>query len=298
MASLAKLPELIGFFSYSREDDKDFRGSLFALRVEIQRELSALLAHRNFRLWQDQDAIDPGELWESKIKSAIEQSVFFIPIVTPRAVTSPHCKFEFESFLARERALGRNDLVFPIHYISVDGLLDEAERRDDPVLSIVAERQYVDWRGYRRKPVDTLDFGQEIEAFCGKIVKKLRAPWLTPDERRQLEAQAKNRAEDEERVRQETEAKRQAAKREKLRTEGVARKRTEREARERQQAETKRRAEEEERIRQVAEAKRQAEGQERLRKDALAKKRTPLTMAQERALKRATRSRRVPIVPR
>ena len=96
MGSLAQLPELVGFFSYSRRDDKDFRGSLFALRVEIQRELSALLAHRNFRLWQDQDAIDPGELWESKIKSAIEQSVFFIPIVTPRAVTSLHCKLEFE----------------------------------------------------------------------------------------------------------------------------------------------------------------------------------------------------------
>jgi hypothetical protein len=235
MASLAQLPELVGFFSYSRRDDKDFRGSLFALRVEIQRELSALLAHRNFRLWQDQDAIDPGELWESKIKGAIEQSVFFIPIVTPRAVTSPHCKFEFESFLARERALGRNDLVFPIHYISVDGLLDEAERRDDPVLSIVAERQYVDWRGYRRKPVDALDFGQEIETLCGKIVKKLRAPWLTPDEQRQLEAEANRRAEEEERVRQEAEAKRQAAERERLRLEAIAKKRAEEEAQERRQ---------------------------------------------------------------
>ena len=27
MASLAQLPELVGFFSYSREDDEDFRGS-------------------------------------------------------------------------------------------------------------------------------------------------------------------------------------------------------------------------------------------------------------------------------
>jgi formylglycine-generating enzyme required for sulfatase activity len=213
MGSLAQLPELVGFFSYSRRDDKDFRGSLFALRAEIQRELSALLAHRNFRLWQDQDAIDPGDLWESKIKSAIEQSVFFIPIVTPRAITSRHCKFEFESFLARERALGRNDLVFPIHYISVYGLLDEAERGGDPVLSIVAERQYADWRGYRRKPVDAPDFGQEIEAFCGKIVKKLRAPWVSPDECRRLEAEAKKRAEDEERerLRKEAIAKRDAA---------------------------------------------------------------------------------------
>ena len=121
MASLAQLPELVGFFSYSREDDKAFRGSLWALRDAIQRELSALLGRndKNFRLWQDQDAIAPGEMWEAAITSAIEQSVFFIPIVTPRAVKSKHCKFEFESFLARERALGRSDLVFPIHYILV-----------------------------------------------------------------------------------------------------------------------------------------------------------------------------------
>jgi TIR domain/Sulfatase-modifying factor enzyme 1 len=270
MGSLAQLPELVGFFSYSRRDDKDFRGSLVALRVEIQRELSALLAHRNFRLWQDQDAIDPGELWESKIKSAIEQSVFFIPIVTPRAVTSPHCKFEFESFLARERALGRNDLVFPVHYISVDGLLDEAERRDDPVLSIVAERQYVDWRGYRRKSVDALDFGQEIEAFCGKIVKRLRAPWLAPDERRPLEAEANRRAEGE-RLRLESEAKRQAAEHERLCEEALAEEQAEGEARKREEASEKR-----------APAKR-APAREKEESQAPPSV-SPLTAAQERAL--------------
>jgi formylglycine-generating enzyme required for sulfatase activity len=180
MASLAQLPELVGFFSYSREDDEAFRGSLSALRDAILRELSAGLGRsdKNFRLWQDQDAIAPGEKWKSAITSAIERSVFFIPIITPRAVASEYCKFEFESFLARERALGRNDLVFPIHYIEVPALKEEAEWRDDPVLSIVAERQYVDWRNYRRRPVDAPDFGQEIEVFCSKIIKKLR--WLPP----------------------------------------------------------------------------------------------------------------------
>ena len=89
---------------------------------------------------------------------------------------------EFNSFLARERELGRNDLVFPIHYILVSALLDKAEWRDDPVLPIVAKRQYVDWRNYRRKAVDAPDFGQEIEVFCSKIVKKLREPWLSPEE--------------------------------------------------------------------------------------------------------------------
>src|SRR5262249_56832206 len=90
------------------------------------------------RLWEDQAAIAPGKLWESEINAAVDQAVFFIPIVTPRAVTSKYCKFEFGAFLAREKELGRNDLVFPILYISVPGLENEAKWRDDPVLSTIA----------------------------------------------------------------------------------------------------------------------------------------------------------------
>ncbi|MBV9290474.1 MAG: toll/interleukin-1 receptor domain-containing protein, partial [Hyphomicrobiales bacterium] len=156
MSSLAELPEIIGFFSYSREDDEDFSAQLSSLRDAIQKELRAALGRtrRDFHLWQDQQAIAPGEQWESKIASAISEATFFIPIVTPRAVNSKHCRFEFEAFLAREQALGRNNLVFPIHYINVPALTDESKRRSDPVLSIVGARQFVDWRNHRQWPSD------------------------------------------------------------------------------------------------------------------------------------------------
>jgi hypothetical protein len=69
MPTLAELPELVGFFSYSREDDQAFKGTLCALRDGIQRELSAQLGRskRNFHLWQDQAAIAPGKLWELEL---------------------------------------------------------------------------------------------------------------------------------------------------------------------------------------------------------------------------------------
>jgi len=176
MSSLADLPELVGFFSYSREDDEAFRGSLSALRDAVGRELAAQLGRnrRNFRLWQDQEAIAPGKMWESEIAKAVEQAAFFIPIVTPRAVTSEYCQFEFNSFLAREQTLGRGDLVFPILYISVPALQDEAKWRNDPVLSTVARRQYVDWRPFRHIAVNTTSFGEAIERFCGQVVEALR----------------------------------------------------------------------------------------------------------------------------
>ena len=132
MSSLADFPELVGFFSYSREDDEDSNGALSALRDRIQRELRGQLGRsfKSFRLWQDKEAIAPGKLWESEIRTAVAHSAFFIPIITPTVVKSPFCKFELDSFLARERALGRSDLVFPILYIRVPSLEDGGQQND------------------------------------------------------------------------------------------------------------------------------------------------------------------------
>src|SRR5262249_16107367 len=126
MSPFSDLPELVGFFSYSREDDEDSHGALSALRERIQRELSGQLGRsmKTFRLWQDKEAITAGKLWEAELKMAVGQAVFFIPIVTPTAVRSQYCRFEFDAFLAREAELGRDDLVFPILYIKVPELDD------------------------------------------------------------------------------------------------------------------------------------------------------------------------------
>ena len=270
MSTLAELPELIGFFSYSREDDEAFRGTLSALREGIQRELSAQLGRskKNFRLWQDQAAIAPGKLWEKEIKTAIDQSVFFIPIVTPRAVNSKYCKFEFETFLAREAAIGRNDLVFPIVYISVAALESEASWRDDPVLSTIARRQYVDWRPLRHLDAQTTVAREQIERLCQKIVETLREPWISPEERRRMaEAEARKRAEDEAR-RLEAEAERRAEE-SRRRAEVEARKRAEDEAR-RLEGEVERRAEESRRRAEVEARKRAEDKAWRLEAEKLA----------------------------
>src|SRR5262245_195986 len=112
MSSLAELPNLVGFFSYSREDDEGSDGKLSKLRERIQEELRAQLGRtkKDFSLFQDQAAIRSGTLWEEEIKSAVGQSVFFIPIITPTTVKSSFCKIEFDAFLTREKELGRTDL--------------------------------------------------------------------------------------------------------------------------------------------------------------------------------------------
>ena len=182
MPSLIDIPELVGFFSYSRDDDQGSRGALSALRDAIQTELSAQLGRTrtDFRLWQDKSAISLGTLWEKQISRGIDQSVFFIPIITPRALRSQHCAYEFQAFLARETELGRDDLVFPILYIPVPALEDEKLWRDEPILRIVATRQYLDWRELRHHDPRSIEVQQKLEWYCRGITNALHKTWIPP----------------------------------------------------------------------------------------------------------------------
>jgi hypothetical protein len=190
MSTLAELSEIVGFFSYSREDDEAYKGRLSALRESIQQELGAQLGRSKttFRLWQDKAAIAPGKLWESEINAAVTQSAFFIPIVTPRMINSRYCQFEFDAFLAREKALARTDLIFPILYVPVAALQDEAQWRDHPVLSVIGKRQYVDWQIFRYSDVQSPAQLEAIARFCATIVDSLRQPAQSAEERRRQQA--------------------------------------------------------------------------------------------------------------
>ena len=268
MPSLADLPELIGFFSYSREDDQGSRGGLSDLRDAIQVELSAQLgrSQTDFRIWQDKAAISLGMLWENEIQQGIRQSVFFIPIITPRALRSHHCGLEFQSFLAREAELGRADLVFPILYIPVPALEDEKLWRDDPVLSVVGTRQYLDWRELRHHEVHTTDVGKAVEQFCRHIRNALNKPWLSPEERAaQEKAAALQRAEDDRKRREAEERRQEEEKEEEARKRAAAVRERERadEARRQREQEAEQRRSEEQRLRDEANAKRLAAAEQR-----------------------------------
>jgi TIR domain len=206
MSSLADLPELIGFFSYSREDDADSQGALSALRGRIQGELRGQLGRtaKTFRLWQDKEAIPSGTLWESEINNSVEKAAFFIPIITPTVVSSPFCRFELDAFLAREAALGRNDLVFPILYIHVPAMEDSTRLANSPVLSLISRRQYFDWREFRHLDSNSTEVKKAVERFCGSIRDALNKTWVSPEERKQREAAVtQERAEAEQRQRTE-----------------------------------------------------------------------------------------------
>jgi flagellar biosynthesis GTPase FlhF len=271
MSSLHELPDLTGFFSYSRRDDEHSQGALSDLRRQIYNELRLQLGSE-LKLWQDTMAIPEGALWESAIQRAISESVFFIPIVTPSSVGSKHCRFEFEAFLDREQALGRENLVFPLLYVRVPALEKEELWRQDDVLRIIGRRQYIDWREFRHRSFAEAEIKKKIEHFCGKIVASLEQPWIPPADRRAAEeaqAQAERIAEQarrdqEDKKRQKaTEARQQqrraAERAEAQRIAKEARRDQEEKKHQQAEAETRQKAERQRRAAAEAEARRAAD---------------------------------------
>lgn len=172
MSSLAGLPDLVGFFSYARRDDAHEDGALTLLRQRISNELEVQLG-RKLRVWQDTQAIPLGAQWKGRIPQAIAESAFFIPIISPSALNSPHCRTELYAFLNREAELGRNDLVFPIFYVPVPDIAN-ADQPIRDVLRIIYDRQYADWTKIRLMDGASAEVKQEIVRFSSAVVEALR----------------------------------------------------------------------------------------------------------------------------
>jgi flagellar biosynthesis GTPase FlhF len=281
MSSLADLTDPTGFFSYSRQDDEHSKGALSRLRAQIYDELRLQLG-KNFKLWQDTKAISEGTEWEEEIKRAISESVFFIPIVTPSSVASKHCHLEFRAFLDREEALGRKNLVFPLLYIRVPALEKDELWRQDPVLGIIGRRQYFDWQKFRHRAPDDAEVAQRIALFCENIVQSLQQPWIPLAERRAAEEDEAKRAAEQARLDE----------KERQWVEAEARQRAEEQRRAAEDVEAKRAAEqarldEEERRRVEAEASQRAEHQRRVAEEADIAERTRLEQEEEKRQRRA-----------
>jgi phosphate transport system substrate-binding protein len=83
--------------------------------------------------------------------------------------------------------------VFPILYVDVPDLESQERRDGDTVLSIVAQRQYVDWRQLRHHDVNTRPVGEAVEQLCLPIRNALRRSQPSDAELQQRRRDAEER---------------------------------------------------------------------------------------------------------
>jgi hypothetical protein len=134
----------VGFWSYARQDDAHSDGQLSQLRAIVGKQI-ILQCGDEVKLWQDIVAIPFGVDWSSEIERTIGQTTFFIPIITPRFLKSRHCCDEFVAFRRRMQAMGRDDLIFPVHYVTVEDMRPSETIFGDQ-LDALRRHQWIDFR--------------------------------------------------------------------------------------------------------------------------------------------------------
>jgi parallel beta-helix repeat protein len=139
------------FMSYVRFNDQHDNGQLSQFRERLSAEVRVQTGEE-FLIFQDRHDIAWGQNWQQRLDQALDAVTLLLVIITPGFFRSPACRAEVERFLARERDLGREDLILPVYYVSAPEL-DDPERRDaDEVARVLASRQFADWRDLRFEP--------------------------------------------------------------------------------------------------------------------------------------------------
>ena len=166
-----------GFWSYSSLDDEHSRGRLSQLRALLTPELQQKVGRsQKVNIFQDVAAIPPGQEWERQIRSALNSSFFLIPIITPGMLQSEWCCREINLFREREATLGRAELIFPFHYLSVEYLdpTQSEDCHDQEVFAFLRSRQWIDFRSLRLKSPDSEEVALKLEAMADAICQALR----------------------------------------------------------------------------------------------------------------------------
>ena len=162
----------LAFMSYVRFDDEHENGRLTEFCKRLSGEVR-IQTGDDFSIFQDRHDIQWGQNWKERIEESLDTITFLIPIITPGFFKSAACREELERFLAREHKLKRNDLIFPVYYVSSAVLDEDSKRAKDKLAQEIAKHQFADWRELRFEPLTSPQVGKTLAQLATQIFNAL-----------------------------------------------------------------------------------------------------------------------------
>lgn len=159
-----------GFWSYVHRDNEQAGERIHRLADRIRDEFS-LLSGADLELFLDRDSLVWGDQWRGRVEAAIQETTFFIPIVTPRYFTSEECRKELMKFAAHARSVGATELLLPILYVDVPDLVEDSP---DDAMALIASTQYVDWRELRLTDEASETYARAVNQLAQRLAQIAR----------------------------------------------------------------------------------------------------------------------------
>ncbi|MDR6866578.1 hypothetical protein J2Y69_001171 [Microbacterium resistens] len=133
------------FWSYAHADNERENDRILRL-VELVRGEYELLTGTTIKIFTDRSKIAWGDDFRQKLEEALQETSFFIPILTPTYFLRDECRKEMSQFVRSAKALGLQQLLMSIRYIPV---VDLTEQSADELKAVAASMQYESWDGMR-----------------------------------------------------------------------------------------------------------------------------------------------------
>lgn len=155
------------FWSYTHLDNDYDHGRILRL-AELIRDEYGMRTGKKLEIFVDRTHIQWGEPWRDRLNLALEDTKFFIPVITPRYFESAECRRELLKFAGNAESLGVGQLILPILYIETPGI--DIENPRDEVVAHVARMQYEDWRQLRFEAEDSPVHRRSVSRLVNRLV--------------------------------------------------------------------------------------------------------------------------------
>ncbi|HYP55725.1 MAG TPA: toll/interleukin-1 receptor domain-containing protein [Solirubrobacterales bacterium] len=155
-----------GFWSYVRDDNRNSGGRILSLADRLS-EAFQLLSGEPLELFVDRD-LQWGEEWERRIEEALQQTTFFIPVVTPSYFRHDACRKELMQFASAAKRFGVEQLLLPIYYVDVKEL-DRDDVPSDEAMAIIKRTQWADLRGVRLSDEASADHRAVVSQLAQRL---------------------------------------------------------------------------------------------------------------------------------
>ncbi|MFJ7911485.1 toll/interleukin-1 receptor domain-containing protein [Kitasatospora sp. NPDC096204] len=166
-----------GFWSYSHRDNELVDGRIVRLARSIGNAFE-LIAGEELAVFVDKDDIAWGDSWRARIDLALSSVTFLIPVITPKFFMSQECRREVLAFSGQASSLGLDDFLLPIHYVDVPPLTDG--QSSDEVVSLIARRQWVDWRDLRLEDEGSQRYRRAINDLASRLKQIIDTAQVAP----------------------------------------------------------------------------------------------------------------------
>lgn len=155
------------FLSYAHLDNDSEGGRILRLKGLIENEFLLLTGSR-IEIFTDDSGILWGDDWRERIEEALQETTFFIPVLTPTYFVRDECRSEMTRFTTAASDLGLRKLLLSIRYIPVPDLRDDSV---DDLKAKAAAMQFEPWDQLRLVAEDSPEHRQAINRMATRLVQ-------------------------------------------------------------------------------------------------------------------------------